>query len=121
MSHESNEAFNEGMATQPPAGGKTHVEKVMGVKHETLTKGTTESAELPASAKLKKGGMVKGKKGEAVPIVAHAGELVVPAHVVPSVLKSSAWIEHVMKVKKEHSVSYKEAMKIAKGSYKTNK
>jgi hypothetical protein len=121
MSHESNQTFHEGMATQPPVGGKTHVEKVMGVKHETLEKGTTESAELPASAKMKKGGIVKGKKGEAVPIVAHAGELVVPVEAVPSVLKSSAWIEHVMKVKKEHNVSYKEAMKMAKGSYKTNK
>jgi hypothetical protein len=64
------------------------------------------------------GGIVKGKKGKAVPIVAHAGELVVPTEVVPKVLKSSAWIDHVKSVQKEQGISYKEAMKIAKGSYK---
>jgi hypothetical protein len=120
MSHESNEDFHKGMATKTGAS-KTHVEKVMAVKHETLAKGTTESAEPPESAKMKKGGIVKGKKGQAVPIVAHAGELVVPAQVVPKVLKSSAWIDHVKSVQKQHNLSYKEAMKMAKGTYTTNK
>jgi len=140
LSHETNETYDTGMSTDK-GRAKAPVEKVMGIKAETLKKGVIQKEEVKveagkpidpmkkaqieglklSSTNLKKGGMVKGKKGQAVPIVAHAGELVVPAHVVPSVLKSSAWIEHVMKVKKEHSVSYKEAMKIAKGSYKTNK
>jgi len=68
--------------------------------------------------RMKKGGMVKGKKGQAVSIVAHAGELVVPAEIVPKVLKSSAWIEHVKSVQKAQGISYKEAMKMAKGTYK---
>lgn len=32
--------------------------------------------------------------------------------------KTSSWIEHVKKVAKEKNISYKEAMKIAKESYK---
>jgi hypothetical protein len=69
---------------------------------------------------LKKGGIVKGKKGQAVPIVAHGGELVVPEKAVAKVLKSSAWIDHVKAVQKKEGVSYKEAMKMAKGTYSSS-
>tara|TARA_R110000772_G_scaffold649_1_gene2222 strand:+ start:59 stop:235 length:177 start_codon:yes stop_codon:yes gene_type:complete len=31
---------------------------------------------------------------------------------------ASAWIEHVKKVSKDKKISYKEAMKVAKASYK---
>ena len=65
----------------------------------------------------KKGGLVRGKKGQAVPIVAHGGELVVPQPMVSKVLRSSAWLKHVADVSKKNGVSMKEAMKIAKGSY----
>jgi hypothetical protein len=65
---------------------------------------------------FKKGGIVKGKRGKAVPILAHAGELVVPASVVPHVLKSSAWMDHVKAVAKKQG-----AMKVAKGSYTPTK
>ena len=71
-----------------------------------------------AGGGYKHGGIVKGKKGQAVPIVAHAGELVVPVKAVAKVLKSSAWIDHVKAVQKAHGISYKDAMTMAKGSYK---
>lgn len=65
----------------------------------------------------KKGGLVRGKRGAAVPIVAHGGELVVPQPMVAKVLRSSAWMKHVAEVSRKNGVSMKEAMKIAKGSY----
>jgi len=67
----------------------------------------------------KKGGLVRGKRGAAVPIVAHGGELVVPQPMVAKVLRSSAWMAHVAEVRKKNGVSMKEAMKIAKGSYRS--
>lgn len=64
-----------------------------------------------------RGGIVKGKKDEAVPIIAHAGELVVPKDVVPAVLKSHSWRDHVRNIAAERKISYKEAMKVAAGTY----
>ena len=64
-----------------------------------------------------RGGVVKGKKDEAVPIIAHAGELVVPKDVVPAVLKSHSWRDHVRNIAAERKISYKEAMKVAAGTY----
>jgi len=72
---------------------------------------------LAGGGGYKHGGIVKGKKGKAVSIVAHAGELVVPVQAVAKVLKSSAWIDHVKSVQKAQGITYKEAMKVAKGSY----
>ena len=66
----------------------------------------------------RKGGIVRGKKGAAVPIVAHGGELVVPTDTVKSVLKSSAWLKHVREVQAAHGGTLKDAMKMAKGTYK---
>jgi hypothetical protein len=71
-----------------------------------------------AYGRLKKGGIVKGRKGEPVHIIAHAGELVVPTNIVPQVLKSNAWIQHVKDIQQKHKISYKEAMVMAKGTYK---
>lgn len=88
-------------------------------KAEHRTRGLDLGGALPEPARrYKHGGIVKGKKGQAVPIVAHAGELVVPVKAVDKVLKSSAWIDHVKSVQKAQGISYKEAMKMAKGSYK---
>lgn len=66
---------------------------------------------------FEQGGIVEGKKGEAVPIVAHAGELVVPVQAVPAVLKSGGWVAHVKAVAADKGISYKEALKVAKGTY----
>ena len=66
---------------------------------------------------FEQGGIVEGKKGEAVPIVAHAGELVVPVQAVPAVLKSGGWVAHVKAVAVDKGISYKDALKIAKGTY----
>jgi len=66
----------------------------------------------------RKGGIVRGKKGAPIPIVAHGGELVVPTDTVKSVLKSSAWLKHVREVQAAHGGTLKDAMKMAKGTYK---
>jgi len=88
-------------------------------KAEHRTRGLDLGGDLPEPARrYKHGGIVHGKKGQAVPIVAHAGELVVPVKAVDKVLKSSAWIDHVKSVQKAQGISYKDAMKMAKGSYK---
>jgi len=98
----------------------TPAERIIKATINTVARGGEHVVhnEPPNPANLKKGGIVKGKKGQAVPITAHAGELVVPAEVVPKVLKSSAWIDHIKSVQKKQGVSYKDAMKMAKGTYK---
>jgi hypothetical protein len=68
----------------------------------------------PQIQRYKKGGIVK-KTGVAV---VHKGELVVPAEVVPKVLKSNAWLDHVRAVRAKHGGTMKDAMKIAKGTYR---
>jgi hypothetical protein len=67
-----------------------------------------------ATPHYRKGGVVN-KTGLAV---VHKGELVVPAEVVPKVLKSNAWMNHVRAVRAKHGGTMKEAMKIAKGTYR---
>jgi len=100
-------------ATQPVAGGKT-----TGEFSKRAIAGVGNQAKPMGGGGYKHGGIVKGKKGQEVPIVAHAGELVVPVKAVDKVLKSSAWIDHVKSVQKAQGISYKDAMKMAKGSYK---
>jgi len=92
--------------------------RVDGEMTNKLVAGVGRQAKAMGGGALKKGGMVKGKKGSPVPILAHAGELVVPAEVVPKVLRSSAWIDHVKSIQAKHKISYKDAMKMAKGTYK---
>lgn len=88
-------------------------------KAEHRTRGLDLGGALPEpSRRYKHGGIVHGKEGQAVSIVAHGGELVVPVKAVDKVLKSSAWIDHVKSVQRAQGISYKEAMKMAKGSYK---
>lgn len=65
---------------------------------------------------MKKGGKVRGKKNSAVSIIAHEGELIVPKKVVPDVLKSSAWKNHVSKISKEKGISFEDAKKYALNS-----
>jgi len=100
-------------ATQPIAKGKT-----TGEFSKRAIAGVGNQAKPMGGGGYKHGGIVKGKKGQEVPIVAHAGELVVPVKAVDKVLKSSAWIDHVKSVQKAQGISYKDAMKMAKGSYK---
>ena len=66
----------------------------------------------PATS-LKKGGLVPGAVGAPKQITAHGGELVVPVDTVKAVLRSSAWIDHVKRVQKQHGVSYKAALSLA--------
>ena len=117
-SQSRNEEVHRGFTNQVGAGVGS-AERIVSASMNTVNKGIElKKAEPPNPANLKKGGIVKGMKGQAVPIVAHAGELVVPAEVVPKVLKSSAWIDHIKSVQKAQGISYKEAMKVAKGTYK---
>jgi len=70
--------------------------------------------EPPRSAK--KGGMIRGKKDQAVPIIAHEGELVVPKKVVPAVLHSSAWKNHIEDIARSKNISFAEAKQYALGN-----
>jgi hypothetical protein len=106
-----------GGGLRSPKEALAHTKKAYSEGTDTFGKGVGGGGGGGGGGSYKHGGIVKGKKGKAVPIVAHAGELVVPTAVVSKVLKSSAWIDHVKSVQKQHGISYKEAMKIAKGSY----
>jgi hypothetical protein len=64
---------------------------------------------------MKKGGIVKGKKGQAVPIIAHEGELVVPKQAVQSVIHTKAWKKHVEAIAKKEGISFAQAKKYALG------
>jgi len=123
LTSKSSKELAENMLRAPPddeeagGGGGRVIDYGEGEGHASLRR--IEMARGGGGApSMKHGGIVKGKKGQAVPIVAHAGELVVPVKAVDKVLKSSAWINHVKSVQKAQGVSYKEAMKMAKGSYK---
>lgn len=86
LSHVDNDQLNTDLLTG--ADGKAPVQRLVGAGLQTNELGV-RTADKPQSAQsLKKGGIVKGKKGKPVPIIAHAGELVVPTEVVPQV---QAW------------------------------
>jgi len=70
--------------------------------------------EPPRSAK--KGGMIRGKKNQAVPIIAHEGELVVPKKVVPAVLHSSAWKNHIEEIARSKNITFAKAKEYALGN-----
>jgi hypothetical protein len=68
-----------------------------------------------AKETLKKGGMIHGKKDQAVPIIAHEGELVVPKKVVPAILHSSAWKNHIEDIAKSKNLTFAQAKQYALG------
>jgi len=69
-----------------------------------------------AKETLKKGGIVHGKKDKAVPIIAHEGELIVPKKVVPAILHSSAWKNHIEKIAKSKNITFAQAKQYALGN-----
>lgn len=91
-------------------------------KPEPTTESSTEAKPEPAvdngggAGLFKTGGLVKARKrGQAVTIVAHDGELVVPKQAVAQVLKSSAWRNHVESIAKQKGITFQQAKKIALG------
>jgi hypothetical protein len=70
--------------------------------------------EPPKSAK--KGGLIRGKKNQAVPIIAHEGELVVPKKTVPAVLHSSAWKNHIEEIARSKNLTFAAAKQYALGN-----
>jgi hypothetical protein len=69
-----------------------------------------------ATETLKKGGMIHGKKDQAVPIIAHEGELVVPKKVVPNILHSSAWKNHIEEIARSKKLTFAQAKQYALGN-----
>jgi hypothetical protein len=69
-----------------------------------------------AKKTLKKGGMIHGTKDQAVPIIAHEGELIVPKKVVPAVLHSSAWKNHIEQIARSKNITFAEAKQYALGN-----
>jgi hypothetical protein len=69
-----------------------------------------------AKETLKKGGMIHGKKDQAVPIIAHEGELVVPKKVVPNILHSSAWKNHIEDIARSKKLTFAQAKQYALGN-----
>jgi hypothetical protein len=70
----------------------------------------------PETQTRKKGGLVRGKKNKAVPIIAHEGELVVPKKDVPAVLQSSAWKRHIQEIAKAKNMTFAQAKQYALGN-----
>ena len=101
------------------ASGLTHSQRRagqtgVGTALDRTLAGASPRGTLRGTPHYRKGGVVN-KTGLAV---VHKGELVVPAEVVPKVLKSNAWLDHVRAVRAKHGGTMKEAMKIAKGTYR---
>jgi len=86
LSHEDNAQFNMGLLAG--ADGKPPVQRLVGAGLQTNNLGVRPAEKPQSTQSLKKGGIVKGKKGAPVRVIAHAGELVVPTEAVPNV---QAW------------------------------
>lgn len=68
-----------------------------------------------AKETLKKGGIVRGKRNQPVPIIAHEGELVVPKKAVPAVIHSSAWKNHIEDIARSKNLTFAQAKQYALG------